>query len=88
MLTRNHISIHLCSHCYVSRPEEELNKILSWNGVHAKLGTGQAPRGCLGYHLSIDIAKKVVSRFTRKDNEAGKYCFCLAFYLQRYKAVY
>ena len=37
-----------------SRDKEELDKILSWNGVHGKLGSPMAPRGCLGHHLSIE----------------------------------
>lgn len=45
------------------RDRSELNKILSWNGVHSGVIDGSAPRGCLGYHVSFDVALKVVNRF-------------------------
>ena len=46
-----------------NRPDEELNKILSWNGVHEQVMTGEAPRGCIGYHVSFDVATKIISKF-------------------------
>jgi len=46
-----------------SRPKEELEQILSWNGIHADVVKGKAPRGCIGYHAAFDIATKVIDRF-------------------------
>ena len=46
-----------------NRPEEELKKILSWNGVHEQVMTGDAPRGCIGYHVSFDVATKIITKF-------------------------
>jgi energy-coupling factor transporter transmembrane protein EcfT len=46
-----------------NRPQEELNKILSWNGVHEQVMTGEAPRGCIGYHVSFDVATKIITKF-------------------------
>eukprot|EP00928_Gymnodinium_smaydae_P020363 TRINITY_DN17870_c0_g2_i1.p1 TRINITY_DN17870_c0_g2~~TRINITY_DN17870_c0_g2_i1.p1 ORF type:complete len:1433 (-),score=358.29 TRINITY_DN17870_c0_g2_i1:61-4269(-) len=45
------------------RSKRELRQILSWNGVHGRVMEGTAPRGCLGYHVSFDVAAKVVERF-------------------------
>ena len=45
---------------------------MSWNGVHGKLGSPKAPRGCLGHHLSIDVAAKVVSQFIPGDDAASR----------------
>jgi len=54
----------------LGRSEQELNQILSWNGVHEQVTKGTAPRGCLGYHVSFDIATKIISRFLPVEAEA------------------
>ena len=39
---------------------ENLDKILSWNGVESEVAKGNAPRGCPGHDLSQNLAKEVV----------------------------
>ena len=44
-----------------SIPRENLDRILSWNGVESEVAKHNAPRGCPGHDLSQALTKDVVS---------------------------
>lgn len=46
-----------------------MQSILSWNAPLSIVQVGTAPRGCLGYSLSLDIARRTVEHF-RPTTEA------------------
>ncbi len=53
----------------IKRPSSETQAILSWNAPLSLVQMGAAPRGCLGYSLSLDIARRTVEHF-RPTSEA------------------
>ncbi len=46
-----------------TRPKEQLDKVLTWNGVEIDVAAKKAPRGCLGHDVAFDLAKKIVDHF-------------------------
>jgi hypothetical protein len=47
----------------IKRPSTETDEILSWNAPLSLVQMGKAPRGCIGYSLSLEIARRTVEHF-------------------------
>jgi hypothetical protein len=43
-----------------TRPKEELDKILTFNGLFPEVFEKRAPRGCIGVHLVMSLSEKLI----------------------------
>jgi hypothetical protein len=43
-----------------TRPQDELDKILTFNGLFPEVDARKAPRGCLGVHLVMNLAAQYI----------------------------
>lgn len=46
-----------------TRPQEQLDQILTFNGLEWAVGNRTAPRGCLGHDLALDLSLKIINAF-------------------------
>mmetsp|Transcript_17898 Transcript_17898/g.26799 ORF Transcript_17898/g.26799 Transcript_17898/m.26799 type:complete len:1277 (+) Transcript_17898:49-3879(+) len=51
---------------------DNLGAMLSWNGLQADVENAVGPRWCLGVHLSIDLAKRIVTHFAPSTQSSPK----------------
>lgn len=52
-----------------ARSSEELDKILSFNGLEGFVRAGKAPRGCVGHNLALRLAEDIVEAFLPTEEE-------------------
>eukprot|EP00466_Bigelowiella_natans_P019697 jgi/Bigna1/82246/fgenesh1_pg.89_\ len=50
---------------------ENLDKIVSWNGVEMSVQSREGPRWCLGHDLSLDVATKILDYILPTEEEAA-----------------
>jgi hypothetical protein len=55
-----------------ARQKNQLGKMLSWNGLQPDVKAGTAPRGCPGFHLSFDVARKIIHEALPPEDALAK----------------